>query len=195
MTTTSNLFGGARTASHRSQRSVVVYIDESPRAGRYTFIATGASARRPSLLEADDLRSALKISKKLEFDQQGHAPMPILLVDATSVSEGPPLVPGTGDGVDSARGRAVRSLPSPRAIASLLLDCTLIGLADGAVVAVDPGRISTATLLVELVRILRSRGIRVNTEIDGWELRSTSRNSDIDGDIGRADDHITIPRG
>ena len=156
MTTRSILIGDAGTDSHSPQRSVAVYIDGSPRTSRYTFIATGASARRPSLLESDDLRSALKISKRLEFDQMGRAPMPILLIDATSV-----------------RGRGVRSLPSPPAIASLLLDCTLIGLADGAIVVVDPEKTPTATLLVELSQILRSRGILVSTEINGWELRST----------------------
>ncbi|WP_454787814.1 hypothetical protein [Mycolicibacterium lutetiense] len=51
-----------------------------------------------------------------------------------------------------------------------------MGLADGAVVVVNPETTSTAKLFAEIARLLRRRGFSVNAQIEGWELRITTVN-------------------
>lgn len=159
---------GVETDGRR--RSVAVFIDGSRYTRDYYFVATNESVRRPVVVEADDLRSALKISTRINADQPDHMPMPILLVDASSASPQSHSGRYFDESNTRPRDRGVRSQPNPAAIASLLLDCALIGLADGAIIAVDPQTTCAGELFDQVSDILQSRGISVSPEIEGWLL-------------------------
>lgn len=182
MTAKSNYLDDARADRGGHQRSVTVFLDVSGYVGHYSFVATGVSLHRPLLIDACDLRSALRVSKSLEPDHEGRTPLPILLIDARSANHRPPIGRDRDEAIGEPRDRGVRSLPSATMIASLLLDCSLIGLADGALVVVDPETHSTSTLLNEVTNTLKARGVEVSTQIEGWELRRGSSGNDAPGD-------------
>ncbi|SEC57538.1 MULTISPECIES: hypothetical protein [Rhodococcus] len=142
-------------------RRIAVFV-----VGRHTdpvFTSTGAVCDRyPHLLDADNLREAALETGRLEPDEAGRTPLPLLRIDTTaSVPTGPyrPL-----------DGRAVPFPNSPRLLAGLIADARRVGVASGALIAVDGPPALRHRLRGAVVEYLRHAGFDVVLYLPGWVL-------------------------
>ncbi|MEN0139329.1 MAG: hypothetical protein AAGC80_29540 [Rhodococcus sp. (in: high G+C Gram-positive bacteria)] len=150
----------ARSAAPR----ITVFVtgrDSTP-----TFTPTGADcATFPHLLDADNLREAALASSRLENDESGRTPVPLLLIDTTDSSPTDADVP---DG-----RRAVPFPSSPRLLEGLIADAVRVGVAAGAVITVDEEWPLTDRLRNDLAERLRQAGLDVGFDVPGWVLEDT----------------------
>ena len=118
------------------------------------FIPTGPGVRTfPHLLDADNLREAATITSRLEPDSSGRIPLPLLRIDTT-------CTPG--------KQRAIPFPESPRLLAGLIADAVRVGVAMGAVVAVEGSAPLPQRLRSDVAEHLRREGFDVTVEIPGW---------------------------
>jgi hypothetical protein len=112
----------------------------------------------PHVLDADNLRTAAALAKRLDADEHGNAPVPLLRIHATN-------------DLDSRTNPHGIVFPcTPRLLASLIADAVRAEVASGAVVLVPGHPRWHQELQVEIAHHLHRAGFHVTTEIPGWRL-------------------------
>ncbi|MFC9786322.1 hypothetical protein [Rhodococcus sp. NPDC127528] len=131
------------------------------------FTPTGAgSARYPHLLDADNLSDAASTSSRLERDDSGRTPLPLLRIDTTSSAPAATC---------ARRDRQAIAFPdSPRLLAGLIADAVRVGVASGAVITVGGRPTRSHRLRDEIADHLLLAGFDVAFDVPGWAVEDTS---------------------
>lgn len=123
---------------------------------RMPMIATGVY---PSLLDADNLRSAALSASRLDNDECGNRPLPLLRIRATASA-------GSGDRLEVRD--SIEFARSPRLLAGLIADAVRAGVAAGAVVSALAPALELVELREELTAYLEHADFDVAFDVPGW---------------------------
>lgn len=136
------------TVAHGGDLVLVIGVDVGD------FRPVGCADRELIVMTADDLRKVQAISRTIDNAHTSADCCKLLLIDARTA-------------VPTAQSDRIRSSVEVRSLASLICDVVALGIADGAVVSVDPA-IDLEALWSSVAGDVNRRGYGVVDHVSGW---------------------------